>query len=172
MTTPFHSGDEPLSDREKSQLKRMFSDFMEVPGEWKSELASWLESNPPVLGRSVLGQRIALGQLPGVEAPRSVAGGVGFQNSWVDFAGGVATAAYWKDPWGIVHLRGTIKNGAIGGPAFTLPVGYRQSAGLLIYPAMSNAAIGRLDINTNGDVIPSIGSNVYFCLDGITFKTG
>lgn len=56
----------PLSDRERETLKRVFSDFFEVPGEWKTSLVAWLEANPPILGKSVLG-----GQIPSL-APNSV----------------------------------------------------------------------------------------------------
>lgn len=45
----------PLNDRERHTLQRVFSDFMEVPGEWKNSLAAWLEANPPILGKAVLG---------------------------------------------------------------------------------------------------------------------
>jgi hypothetical protein len=45
----------PLTDRERSQLKRMFSDYFEVPGEWKGALRADLERDPPVLGSQALG---------------------------------------------------------------------------------------------------------------------
>lgn len=45
----------PLTDRERSQLKRMFSDYFEVPGEWKGALRADLERDPPVLGAQALG---------------------------------------------------------------------------------------------------------------------
>jgi hypothetical protein len=56
----------PLTDRERELLKRIFSDFFEVPGEWKTSLVAWLEANPPILGKSSLG-----GQIPSL-APNSV----------------------------------------------------------------------------------------------------
>lgn len=67
MSTPsnemisYQDSPAPLTDRERELLKRMFSDFFEVPGEWKSSLGAWLEANPPILGKSTLGgQSIAL----------------------------------------------------------------------------------------------------------------
>jgi hypothetical protein len=45
----------PLTDRERNLLHRMFSDWMEVPSEFKQALKYWLESDPPILGRSTLG---------------------------------------------------------------------------------------------------------------------
>jgi hypothetical protein len=48
-----------------------------------------------------------------------------FQNGWQDLGDGrTAPAAFFKDPWGIVHLRGTVQSGSTGGPIFTLPCGY------------------------------------------------
>lgn len=46
-----------------------------------------------------------------------------FQNLWVNYGLGDATAGFRKDPDGRVFLRGTIKTGS--GVVFTLPVGYR-----------------------------------------------
>ena len=48
----------------------------------------------------------------------------GFQNSWTNYGGGYATAAFYKDALGIVHLKGMITSGTIGSVAFTLPAGY------------------------------------------------
>lgn len=52
------------------------------------------------------------------------AGQPGFQNSWSNYGGGYATAAFYKDALGIVHLKGMITSGTIGSVAFTLPPGY------------------------------------------------
>lgn len=45
----------PLTQRERDLVKRIFSDWFEVPGEWKGSLRSYLESDPPVLGKAALG---------------------------------------------------------------------------------------------------------------------
>jgi len=45
----------PLTDQERKNLKRMFSDFFEVPGEWKTSLKADLERDPPILGKQTLG---------------------------------------------------------------------------------------------------------------------
>jgi hypothetical protein len=52
---------EPLTDRERALLARMFSDYFEVPGEWKTALKSDLERDPPILGKQTLGPGGALG---------------------------------------------------------------------------------------------------------------
>lgn len=93
-----------------------------------------------------------------------------FQNSWVAWGAGEAVPGYWKNPFGFVHLKGVIKSGTINTVAFTLPPGYRPAEKQTI-AALSNGAIGRLDIATNGDVIPVSGSNVYFSLNSIQFRT-
>jgi hypothetical protein len=46
---------EPLTDRERALLNRIFSDYFEVPGEWKTALKADLERDPPVLGQQTLG---------------------------------------------------------------------------------------------------------------------
>lgn len=48
-------------------------------------------------------------------------------NSWVDYGGTAATAAYYKDPNQIVHVKGVIKSGTTtsGTNLFVLPAGFR-----------------------------------------------
>ncbi|CAJ0899785.1 hypothetical protein R6138_04373 [Ralstonia thomasii] len=89
-------------------------------------------------------------------------------NTWANLAG-FNPAGYWKDPLGIVHLRGVIASGTINTAAFTLPAGYRP-ANTERFVAISNDAIGRLEVSSAGIVTPVIGSNVYFALDGMTFR--
>src|SRR6266446_4345732 len=48
-----------------------------------------------------------------------------FQGSWTDYAEVGNPAGYYKDPFGIVHLTGSIFGGTPGSYAFTLPPGYR-----------------------------------------------
>lgn len=92
-----------------------------------------------------------------------------FQNSWVNFDGGYQVAGFYKDPFGVVHLRGLVKNGTVGQPIFTLPEGYRPAARLL-FAAASNDAFGRVDILANGHVNAEIGNNAYVSLNGISFR--
>lgn len=90
-------------------------------------------------------------------------------NSWVNFGGTRNPAGYFKDPFGIVHLRGLITSGTIGTVAFTLPAKYRPANDELM-ATVSNALFGAVDINPNGDVTPAIGNNTYVSLDGLTFR--
>jgi hypothetical protein len=98
-------------------------------------------------------------------------GAPAFANSWVNFGSNWADAAYWKDPFGVVHLRGLIKSGTVGNTAFTLPPGYRPGVNET-FSTISNAAVGRVDCLTSGAVQPvSPSNNTYVSLSGITFRT-
>lgn len=95
----------------------------------------------------------------------------GFLNSWVNFDGGWGPAAFWRDPLGIVHLRGLIKSGTVGQPAFNLPPGFRPAVNET-FSVLSNGALGRVDVLTDGSVSPmSPSNNAYVSLSGITFRT-
>jgi hypothetical protein len=98
-------------------------------------------------------------------------GNPAFQNSWVNFNESTHEhAAFFKDPFGIVHLKGIIKNGsAINTVAFTLPVGYRPPL-LFHCGAYSNSAFGGLHIQDSGNVIPQTGSTAWFSIDSATFR--
>lgn len=92
-------------------------------------------------------------------------------NSWVNFGGGSAAAGYYKDPFGIVRIRGLVKNGTtgLGNPVFTLPAGYRPPNSVIL-PAVSNNAFARLNVEANGDIIVEVGSNAFVSLDSLTFR--
>ena len=51
----YEEAPQPLTDNERKLLKRMFSDFFEVPTEWKAALRADLEREPPILGVAALG---------------------------------------------------------------------------------------------------------------------
>jgi hypothetical protein len=101
-----------------------------------------------------------------------------YNNGWTSYGQGYAPAGYWKSPDGVVHLRGLVMGGGVGGGGanrldsdlaiFTLPSGYRPDKGLVI-PVISNGAIGRLDISTDGTVVATSGNNTWLSLDGISF---
>lgn len=92
-----------------------------------------------------------------------------FLNAWVDFGAPYNLTGFWRDRFGVVHLRGLLTAGAIGSAAFTLPAGYRPAATEMM-AAVSNGAFGIARVLATGDVVPFAGSNVYFSLDGITFR--
>lgn len=91
------------------------------------------------------------------------------ENSWVDWGGAYAPARYMKTHEGLVLLEGLIKDGTLGQPAFTLPVGFRP-AEQKIFAVISNALLGLVEVKTNGHVVPQVGSTTYFSLEGIVFR--
>jgi hypothetical protein len=63
-----------------------------------------------------------------------------------------------------LELRGLIASGALGTPAFVLPVGYRPTKDRYIATA-SNNVFGLLIISATGAVTPAVGSPTWFSLD-------
>lgn len=86
---------------------------------------------------------------------------------------GTTALAYYKDQFGIVHLKGNIKAGTIGANQFVLPTGYKIGTNVAYFTAWeftANKAV-RVYIANGGDVQildATAGNNVSF--DGITFK--
>ncbi len=89
-------------------------------------------------------------------------------NSWVNFGGAFAAAGYYRDPLGIVRLKGLVNGGVAGSIIFNLPVGYRPAA-QHIFAVIANNAIGRVDVRT-GDVFFDTGSSAFVSLSGISFR--
>jgi hypothetical protein len=52
---------------------------------------------------------------------------------------------------------------------FTLPTGYRPAEQMLFF-ALSNQALGRVDVLTNGQVQILVGNAAWVALDGLTFR--
>jgi hypothetical protein len=103
----------------------------------------------------------------------------GFSNYRSAHTANWSTAAFYKDPYGVVHLKGTVKSGSDimgGSPIFTLPSGYRPSA-IERHAVFKNIGVFSeqvvfVDINPDGRV--SVGGGRYdngLSLDGITFRT-
>jgi len=103
------------------------------------------------------------------ETPLTVGGtGVAFANSWVNFGAPTESTSYFKDPFGIVHLRGAAKSGTVGAAIFTLPAGYRP-ANQRYFAVISNSLFGYLYVNSSGNVVLSSGSNASVTFDGVHF---
>ncbi len=94
------------------------------------------------------------------------------QNSWVNFGSGFEDAQYYKDSFGIVHLKGLIKDGttAAGTAIFTLPSGYRPAARHVFPTVIYDNTIGRIDVMSNGEVQVQHGNATWTSLSGITFR--
>ena len=76
---------------------------------------------------------------------------VTFQNSWVNFGGGYETAAYTKDAFGNIHIKGSIKGGASGSVAFTLPANYRPLE-RMVYANYVGSVPGYIEIDAAGNL--------------------
>jgi hypothetical protein len=85
-----------------------------------------------------------------------------FGTSWVDYGSTYAGARYRKIN-NVVYIEGLVKNGTIGQSIFTLPVGYRPY-GRIMFATVSNNLFGRLDILSDGTVMPQVGNSSYFSI--------
>lgn len=94
------------------------------------------------------------------------------QNSWTYYGSPFSTPRYTKSTDGIVTLSGLIKSGSTTGDAIiaTLPAGYRPTSGRTLYGiASGSVAMGRIDIDTSGNIRYQGGGNAWLSLDGIHF---
>lgn len=93
-----------------------------------------------------------------------------FQNGWSNHGAGTSTTAFYRDPLGVVHLKGTLSATPDATVAFTLPPGYRPSQFLTIPLSASGGGvagispIGTVNLDCNG------GSCGPAAIDGITFR--
>lgn len=93
----------------------------------------------------------------------NVSGGVGFQNSWVDY-GSPFTPTRYKKAGDIVEIQGLVKLGARPATIFTLPAGYRPIIDLIFASRDAGAAstYSELRVNTDGTVVCQVGANNAF----------
>lgn len=91
------------------------------------------------------------------------------QNNWVNYDAGFEQAGYFKDKFGIVHLKGLVCSGS-SAVIMTLPEGYRP-AGQLLFTVVSGNGFARIDVLNNGEV-KLIGTydSEYVSLTGISFR--
>ena len=93
-----------------------------------------------------------------------------FQNGWGNTDPSVeVTAAYYRDPWNVVHLKGLITSGS-NDTIFTLPPGYRPSKNLAEIVWRTSGS-GMLIVFSDGRVFMSSGTGAA-ALDGVTFRAG
>lgn len=93
-----------------------------------------------------------------------------FTNAWVNFGAPHAVAAFYKDAFGVVHLKGLVKNGTAATSIFTLPVGYRPTETRIFAVIDGVNAVSRLDIAAAGTVVPTTGNNAYISLN-VSFRS-
>lgn len=98
-------------------------------------------------------------------------------NGWVTALN--ESPAYFKDDFGVIRVKGNIKNGNItnGNIIFTLPVGYRPTE--TRYFSLSNFTTSYVNVynaqcyvdNAGNVFINNVGTNLYLSLDNISFRT-
>jgi hypothetical protein len=96
-----------------------------------------------------------------------------FQNSWVNEApGSESTGAFFKDPFGVVHLKGILSGGAASTTILTLPAGYRPTKSVC-FDTNRNSAVAYVCVFATGAVQQlGGGSTGFLLLDGLTFREG
>ncbi|MBL1177832.1 hypothetical protein [Pantanalinema sp. GBBB05] len=95
-------------------------------------------------------------------------------NGWANYGAPLNPAGYWRDSFGVVHLRGVVANGAAGTNLFVLPTGYRPTNRELICTISGGsgniATLARVDILSTGEIQHMSGGVQFLSLDGLTFR--
>ena len=101
---------------------------------------------------------ISLNWTSGTYDPWHVVGAAGqpaFANGWGNVGAGYGTAAFFKDPAGIVHVRGFVTAGTLNTGVFTLPAGYRPLLNE-IFAEYQNGAFCAIQVLSTG-VVQQLG---------------
>jgi hypothetical protein len=95
-----------------------------------------------------------------------------FENSWSNDPSTGSPAAFYKDPLGIVRLRGIIEASASGNSAFFLPPGYRPGSGeVLQFDGANTAKASSVVILSTGEVRPfCVSAGCIISLDQVSFR--
>ncbi|OMD87831.1 MULTISPECIES: hypothetical protein [Paenibacillus] len=88
-------------------------------------------------------------------------------NGWVQFTSIISSASFYKDSFGIVHVRGTVSSGVSAADTllFMLPVGYRPAIQTVVTASSSNGtamSTGIMDITTSGRVSLGASGGVFY----------
>jgi hypothetical protein len=102
-----------------------------------------------------------------------------FQNGWSNYdpepshsAAAWQHAAYRKDNFGVVHIRGLVKGGVIGRPIFTLSDTYCPWY-FHTFPVISNNALARITVpfvQPGCAIVANFGSNAWMSLEGVSYQ--
>ncbi|MGH2674457.1 MAG: hypothetical protein ACRDKA_10095 [Actinomycetota bacterium] len=103
------------------------------------------------------------------------AGEPSFGSGWANDNPGTTSAAFYKDPLGVVHLKGIVSASSAGSTIFTLPAGYRPTKGACFptvraVPVLSSAYVC-VQVGGAVDLTGGAGDGTYL-LDGLTFRAG
>ena len=93
------------------------------------------------------------------------------QNGWKDYGSGYASATFWKDQFGVVHIRGMISDGDTAPDAlmFNLPEGYRPQY-RQHFTVGTGDYKGVIQIFPNGNVVVD-HIFIWADLSGVAFRT-
>jgi hypothetical protein len=94
----------------------------------------------------------------------------GFAGTWTNYGSGWQACQYRK-VGDRVYLRGLVAGGVINNPIFILPVGFRPPATVIFSSETNPNAHARIDVQSDGSVVPVFGSNTYVSISGIWFST-
>lgn len=89
-----------------------------------------------------------------------------FAGTWGNVGSGQANLAYWKNPFGIVTLEGSVTGGGAD-TITTLPSGYVPAA-VHLFPVTANGAFSTVQVSTSGVVSSTSHTNV--SLAGIAYR--
>lgn len=88
-----------------------------------------------------------------------------FLNGWLSTGGGNSLCGYKVMPGPMLRIRGMIRAGTIGLPAFNLPVALRPLEKYTFVTISSGLTLSRIDVEIDGDVTPTTGVNTFFIMD-------
>jgi hypothetical protein len=158
-TSPNRQTRADLAAQSTGLVNKVLADPSVFPDTFTAWLPRWIMQN--------VNFKVSAAQLPQLESVKVIgaSGQPAFQNSWVAFGTSDATPGFYKDPFGIVHITGTVKLGTVGTTIFTLPAGYRPEKNTNV-PEVCNNAFGSIQIAPSGAVTQVAGgSNVYLTLE-------
>ena len=99
-------------------------------------------------------------------------------NGWLNFEEQESRLSFYKDQFGRVYLRGSIKSGATsaGTVIATIPAGSRPESICIYAPPTRNASsvwsMGNIYITTDGNINITIAQNNKLILENISFRAG
>ena len=96
-----------------------------------------------------------------------------FGTGWRDYSAATdrQRTAYKKDPLGRIHLRGLVERfSGVETSIAVLPQGYRPKNNTL-FVVVTNVGIGRVDVQSTGNVLYVFGGVGFISFDGISFDT-
>jgi hypothetical protein len=95
---------------------------------------------------------------------------ISLQGTWANYGSGYNTAQFTKSASGRVFLKGLVRYGAAAVSVIgNLPEGYRPAGRLVFQVGTSANVAGRIDVDTNGDIIFYAGSTAWVSLDTVSF---